>query len=127
MMDRRTFIASTVTATAGSVALAGCLSSGGRPEVEWEWNSRGFVGQGFQPTLLVTGDIRNVGDADADTVALTCTLKDSTGATIDDKTRRLHSIEPGEQQYFHFLFTIDEGETDAVDDITIGAEFPDAD
>lgn len=122
-MDRREYLAA--AGLAGAAALSGCSalqSASGSPDVEWEWETRGFVGAGMTPTVFVTGSVENVGDGRAGELELTASLLREDGTTIDDRMKPIRSIAPNEEQMFYYRFVLDAAEVDAFDEAEVTGE-----
>lgn len=124
-MDRREFIRG--TSAAGAVLTAGCtgaLNQMGAAEMEWEYEWEGFVGAGFQPALIVTGEIEDVGSGYADEFDLDWQVLAEDGSIIQSRERRLRSIEENEEQLFYWMFRLDEEETEQVEEVEVEGTFP---
>jgi spermidine/putrescine-binding protein len=107
-MDRRRFLTGGAAGLAG--ALAGCmggrLNFSAKPKVRWDYNWEGFVGQGFQPAIIVTGSVENYSDAFAQEVRIICELTSGDGRTIANGERTLEQLAAGETQHFYFKFNV---------------------
>jgi hypothetical protein len=101
-MDRRTFVTGTGLATL--VGLAGCI--GGEPEVTFESEMRKFVGTGFQPTVVVTGEATNEGNGGANELELECFLQDADDETLASRRKTLEKLAAGERQQFYYVFNV---------------------
>lgn len=125
-MNRRQFLKG--TAVAGATSLAGCtnaLGSAGKAEMEWEYEWEGFVGVGFQPTIIVTGEIENVGEGYAELFELECQILADDGSMLNSRKRRLRHIEISEEQLFHWIFSLSEDEANQFDTVEVKGSFPD--
>lgn len=126
-MNRRQFICGT---GAASLSLtAGCLDSNsvaqtGTPEMEWEYEWEGFVGTGFQPATIVTGEIENVGTGYAEEFELECQLLAEDQSIIESRTRRLRYFETNEEQLFYYRFRPSEEETEDLEEVEVKGSFP---
>lgn len=124
-MKRRSFLKGTGTAALG--VTAGCSSvrnQVGAPEMEWEYEWEGFIGSGFNPAIIITGEIENVGDGYAEEFDIECQLLADDGSIIDSRRRTLRAIEPNEEQLFYYKFRPSRGDAEAFEEAEIIGEFP---
>lgn len=125
-MERRRFLQGTAS---GSLAfIAGCgsnVNQTGSAELEWEYEWEGFIGTGYQPAIIVTGEAENVGSAYADEFDLDCQLLAKDGSVIDSREQTLRHIEQTEEQLFYWKFRPDEEEAKQVESVEIEGNFPD--
>lgn len=124
-MNRRRYLQG--VGSASLAAVSGCLNSlnqTGEAEVEWEFTWEGFVGAGFQPAIIVTGEIENIGSAYVEEVDLECQLLAEDGSVINSRSRPLRHIEENEEQLFYWKFRPSEEEADQISEVEIEASFP---
>lgn len=124
-MDRRQYLGA--LGVAGTAVLAGCGAVSnltGSPEMEWEYQYESFVGGGFQPVIFVTGEIENVGDAPAEEFELTAELLNATGNALDSRRKMIRSVDPNEEQMFHYRFNVSGADVDRVEEVEVTGEFP---
>ncbi|MUV59973.1 hypothetical protein [Halobacterium sp. CBA1126] len=131
-MNRRRFLAT--TGTAGLLGLAGCSSlpgmnsCSGTPEYDYEWQAEGFVGRGFEPTIILTGRIESQSDnCSLDEVEVTADVLDSSGSEIMSKSTIVRQIAPRDEEKFIIWFYPSQNEVDRVDGYHVSAEVPDSD
>lgn len=127
-MRRRRLLAG-LGALVGAVGLSGCtvtLPKPGEPELDHRTSTEQFVGDGFQPTVLVTGETTNVGAVYVDRARLTATLLDGSGEAIDERSTVLQRLEREETQAFHFVFPVSATGVTAFESVEVGVEYPEA-
>lgn len=125
-MHRRQWLVG-LGALAGATGFAGCtvhLPKPGEPELAHEVASESFVGEGFQPTVLVTGQVTNVGEVYVDWARLTARLVDGDGEPIDQRSTTLERIEREETQPFHFVFPVSAADVTAFEAVEIDVSYP---
>lgn len=113
----------------GAAGLAGCtvhLPRPGEPRLAHEVSSERFVGDGFQPTVLVTGQVTNVGDVYVERARATARLADADGEPIDERSTTLERIERGETQPIHFVFPVSAPDVAAFETVVVDVEYPEA-
>lgn len=124
-MNRRKYLEG--VGSASLAALAGCTNSmnqTGTREVEWEYTWEGFVGSGYQPAVIVTGEVENIGDVYVEEIDLDCQILAEDGSMIDSRNRTLRYIETNEEQLFYWKFRPDESEAEQVDEVEIEGTYP---
>ena len=90
-----------------AVGLAGFLVGFGvfdAPEVQADADATLHDANTDDATVLVTGSVRNVGDAPADAVTVTVRLYDADGDELDRDTVRLRHVPAGSEQLFYARF-----------------------
>lgn len=125
-MHRRRFLAG-LGAVSAATALAGCtvhLPKPGEPELETTAESSGFVGDGFQPTIVVTGEVSNVGPVYVKRARLTARLVDGNGEDIDSRSTVIEKLEREETQQFSFTFPVSATDVSSFDHVEIDVTFP---
>lgn len=128
-MDRRRVLQG-LAATAGAVGLAGCtvrLPKTGEPSLDHSVRHESFVGEGFQPTVVVTGEVTNDGEVYIKRARVTARLADADGQTIDERSVTLERLEQEESQPFHFVFPVSAPDVSALERVDIDVSFPDRD
>ena len=90
-----------------AVGLAGFLVGFGvfdAPEVQADADATLHDANTDDATVLVTGSVRNVGDAPADAVTVTVRLYDADGDELDRNAVRLRHVAVGSEQQFYARF-----------------------
>lgn len=127
-MNRRNFLRTAVFG--GVVALSGCTSSSsvtsqctGTPEYDYEWQAEGFVGRGFQPTIILEGEVTNRSDdCGLDALEFTVDAVDGSGAVVLSKSEIVRDIGPNDTEVFVIWFYPNKDEAEQVDDYSVAAE-----
>lgn len=125
-MERRSLLAG-LGAVAGAAGLAGCtvrLPKPGSPELDHQVDHEAFVGDGFQPTVVVTGQASNVGSVYVKRARLTAVLVDADGEAIDERSTDLERLERGESQSFHFVFPVSATDVGTLDRVDVEVAYP---
>lgn len=117
-------------ALAGAAGLAGCtvhLPKPGDPELAHEVATERFVGDGFQPTVLVTGRVTNVGGVYVERARATARLEDANGERIDRRSTILERLEREETQPIHFVFPVSATDAAAFETVVVDIAYPERD
>lgn len=125
-MRRRRLLAG-LGALAGTAGLAGCtvhLPKPGEPTVSSEVAHDSFVGAGFQPTVVVTGQVTNDGPVYIERIRLTARLVDGSGESIDSRSTVIERLEREETQSFHFVFPLSATDVATIDRVDVDTAFP---
>lgn len=128
-MRRRRMLAG-LGALAGAAGLAGCtvrLPKPGEPEIDHEVTTERFVGDGFQPTVLVTGQVTNVGEVYVERARVTARLEDADGERIDQRSTTLERLEREETQAIHFVFPVSATDAAAFETVVVDVAYPERD
>ena len=104
-MQRRQVLAAAATTLAAG-CMGGRLNYSDQPRISWDASSDGYVGEGFQPTAIVHGDVTNTSDTYIETVTVECELVDGNDQSIDQARRTLEAFDAGETQLFYFEFML---------------------
>ena len=92
--------------------------------MEWEYEWEGFVGTGYQPATIVTGEIENVGTGYAEEFELDCQLLAEDQSIIDSRFRTLRYFETNEEQLFYYKFRPSEEEIEDLEEVEIEGSYP---
>ncbi|MFB6302330.1 MAG: FxLYD domain-containing protein [Haloferacaceae archaeon] len=124
---RRRRLLTALGAVSATSSLAGCtvhLPEPGTPELGHTVASDSFVGEGVQPTIVVTGRVTNVGPVFVERARLDCRLRDDEGEVIDERTTTLQKLEREEVQQFAFTFPVAATDVAAFERATIAISHP---
>lgn len=91
--------------------------------MEWEYEWEAFWGN-FQPMVIVTGGMENIGSAYAEEFELECRLLADDKSIIDSRKRVLRQIEEHEEKLFYYKFRTNEEETKSVNEVEFEGSFP---
>lgn len=125
-MERRSFLAA-LGAVSTTTALAGCtvhIPKPGDPNLETTAESSAFVGSGFQPTIVVTGEVTNTGPVFVKRARLTARLVTGNGDEIDSRSVVVEHLERQETQSFSFTFPVSATDVASFDHVEIDVTYP---